>query len=107
MYLYYCIHTKNINVTWETKVIEKYIDETNMFFKESEGNYKGINFFCLIGLMKVKNWDSWNSENYDSQQTNYISIITSQHDNAVIPEQTITIMKKLSELLCEDILLDK
>ena len=77
MYLYYCIHTKNINVTWETKVIEKCIDETNMFFKESEGNYKGISFFCLTGLMKVKNWDSWNSENYDFQQTNYISIITS------------------------------
>ncbi len=36
-----------------------------MFFKESEGNYKGISFFCLIGLMKVKNWDSWNSENYE------------------------------------------
>ncbi len=57
MYLYYCIHTKDICLNWETEIIEKCIEETNMFLKTYEGNYEGIDFFCLLSLMKVKDWD--------------------------------------------------
>ena len=105
MYLYYCILTNDICLNWETEIIEKCIEKTNMFLKSYEGNYEGIDFFCLLSLMKVENWDSWNDKDYDYEQTNYISIITSD-SRGNIPEQSIKIMKKLSKLLSEDILLE-
>lgn len=106
MYLYYSIHTKRIDVTWETNIIEKCIEESNLFSKTLAGNYEGISFFCLLGLMKVKDWDCWNSNDYDCEQTNYISIITSEYADG-IPKQSIEIMKKLSELLSEDVILEE
>lgn len=42
MYLYYCIHTKEVHFTWKTKMIEKCIEQTSMFLKSYEGNYEGI-----------------------------------------------------------------
>lgn len=101
MYSYATIHTKNINDTWVTKTIEMCIEETEMFSKEMPGNYKGINFFCSLGLMKVKDWDSWCDRDYNCQETNYISIVTSKDRNGNIPEQSTDIIKKLSELLSE------
>ncbi len=106
MYLYYSIHTKDESITWETRKIEKFIDKTKMFLKEVEGCYGGIDFFCLLGLMKVKKWDSWSNKDYNCWETNYISIITSEDNNRKIPKQSMEIMKKLSELLKEDIFLE-
>lgn len=106
MYLYYCIHTKDIYFTWKTEIIEKCIEETNMFLKTCKGNYEGIDFFCLLSLMEVKYWDSWNNGNYDYKQTNYISIITNDNKGN-IPKQSVEIMKKLSSLLSESIILEK
>ena len=106
MYLYYWIHTIDICLKWETEIIEKCIEKTNMFLKTYEGNYEGIDFFCLLSLMKVKDWDSWNDKDYDYKKTNYISIITS-YSKGKIPEQSIKIMKRLSKVLSEDVLLDE
>ncbi len=104
--MYFSIHTKKESITWKTEKIEKCIDKTKMFLKEEKGCYKGIDFFCLLGLMKVKSWDSWNNKDYNCQETNYISIITSEDKNGKIPKQSIEIIKKLSELLSEKVLLE-
>ncbi|WP_455436173.1 hypothetical protein [Hungatella hathewayi] len=107
MYSYFCIHTKNINDMWSTKIIEDYIENIEMFTKESVGTYKGIGFYCLLGLMKVNDWDSWSDRDYNNQETNYISIITSKDSNGNIPKQSKDIMKKLSEMLSENIFFDE
>ena len=96
--MYFSIHTKKESITWKTEKIEKCIDKTKMFLKEEKGCYKGI--------MKVKSWDSWNNKDYNCQETNYISIITSEDKNGKIPKQSIEIIKKLSELLSEKVLLE-
>ena len=86
--MYFSIHTKKESITWKTEKIEKCIDKTKMFLKE------------------VKSWDSWNNKDYNCQETNYISIITSEDKNGKIPKQSIEIIKKLSELLSEKVLLE-
>ncbi|MDE6780090.1 MAG: hypothetical protein K2J40_01340 [Ruminococcus sp.] len=84
MYNYYFIKTDTTSL--QTPEIENYLRSFGVFDEE-----KGM-FFCRkpfldILLMNVTNPDSWSSRDYDSQETNYISIITScfsDNDSLVI-----------------------
>lgn len=103
MYSYFCMHPKPPTITWATNMIEKFIDATHLFTKESSGNYKAVDFFCSIGLMKVTDWNSWSDNNYDIQETNYVSIVTSVDKSGKIPTQSMNVMKQLSALLSAEI----
>lgn len=74
MYYYYFIKTDTRSL--QTLEIENYLRSFGIFSEENEM------FFCQkpfldISLMKVRNLDSWSFLDYDSKETNYISIVTS------------------------------
>lgn len=95
MYNYYYIKTKSISENLVTSTIENYLRSFGIFSEEN-----GM-FFCQkpfldISLMKIRNPESWSSLDYDSKETNYISIITSvfSEDNNYIKD----ILKDLENL---------
>ena len=99
MYRYFYIRTDHITDSWSTKQIESCIEDTKLFIKEMDGNYSGIGFYCLVSLMNVKNWDSWNNLDYDCEYTNYINVVTSKSGSGDIPERSGIIIWVLSNLL--------
>lgn len=103
MYRYYCIRTKDTEITWSTDMIQRCIEETGQFTETGPGMYLGNGFFCSLCLMKVKQWDSWSNLDYHSQETNDIDIVTVEDANGCIPKQAEDVMKRLSALLSEPI----
>lgn len=76
MYNYYYIKTDNLSDSFSTSTIEKHLRSYGIF-KEKNGNFISQNPFLDISLLKVKDPDAWNSLDYSSSETNYISIVTS------------------------------
>lgn len=96
MYNYYFIKTDTISL--QTPELENYLRSAGL---SDKGN--GM-FFCRkpfldISLMKVTNPDSWSSRDYDSRETNYISIITSQNsDNNSYVRNILQGLEKLTNI---------
>lgn len=96
MYNYYYIKTDCRSSTWDTIEIENYL-RTFSIFKESNGIFRSKNPFLDISLMKVKDLDNWSNLDYDKDETNYVSIITSnESDNDT---NVKTLLKGLEQLL--------
>lgn len=73
-YVYYHFETNRISETWDTALIEDYLRSTGLF---PEDRFTSQKPFLSISLMCVKDYDSWSSNDYDSEKTNYISVVTS------------------------------
>lgn len=102
MYQYFCIHTDCYSNTWETKDVEEFIESKKLFYLTGNGSYKGSDFFCDIQLLLVNNWDLWSSNNYDSIETNYISIVVGD----TLSDKCDEFLKELSVFLGWGILQD-
>lgn len=76
-YRYYYISTDCIENKWNTMDVERFISNYGGFV-QTEGGFKHISSFCDIQLLNIKNYESWNSNDYDKMETNYISITTSK-----------------------------
>ena len=77
-YVYYHFKTNTISEKWNTEDIEVYLCQCNLFPSDQKHNsFISDKPFLSISLMDVYNYDSWSSNNYDSKNTNYISIVTS------------------------------
>ena len=76
-YRYFSIRTDCYSNTWPTDDVEAYIENSGLFSRLSAGAYHGRNFFCALQIMRVKDWDGWSSNDYDSRRSNYIDIVTS------------------------------
>lgn len=103
MYQYFCCRTDCYSNRWETKDIEEFLEKQKLFLPSGSGGYKGIDFFCDIQLMLVDDWDCWNSNNYDSTETNYISIIAEDNRS----DKCDIFMEELSVFLGWRIIEDK
>lgn len=75
MYHYYYIHTDCYSNAWDTAYVEQFIESTNLFSGNGKGAYTAKEFFCSLQLLRVRDWNSWNENDYDSSKTNYISIV--------------------------------
>ncbi len=72
-YVYYHFKTGNISETWDTAAIEAFLRSTGLFPAEKLTSQHP---FLSISLMCVKDFERWNSEDYDPEKTNYIGIVT-------------------------------
>lgn len=52
--------------------------------------------------MKVKSYDSWNNEDYNKDETNYISILTSKNPEKEIMDFLSDLAKLLNTKLVEE-----
>ena len=73
-YVYYHFRTGSISETWDTAKIEQFLHSTGLFPADSLTSQSP---FLSISLMNVKDFESWNSEDYDPEKTKYIGIVTS------------------------------
>ena len=73
-YVYFHFRTQNISETWDTAVIEDYLRKTGLFPAEKFTSQRP---FLSFSLMCVKDHESWSSNDYDPEKTNYISVVTS------------------------------
>jgi len=77
-YGYYHFSTDSVNDAWNTGEIEAFLSGKNCFITNGKGEYKHNAHFFSLNLMLVSDFDSWNSDLYDSGKTNYIDIVTSK-----------------------------
>ncbi len=97
MHNYYYIKTDCRSNCWDTPEIREFLLSHGM-----EDRGKGIfvrqNPYLDISLMKVKDLNRWSSEDYDAEETNYVSIVTSadSDQNPVVR----SLLKELEYLLC-------
>ncbi|MDE6059095.1 MAG: hypothetical protein K2G44_03540 [Clostridia bacterium] len=68
--------TEPLSNTWETTIIENYLGSFD-FLHKHDGEFSSEDPYLIISLMKVKNKDSWRGLDYNKNETNYVSIITS------------------------------
>ena len=73
---YYYLATEPLSNTWETAKIEDYLLSFD-FLHKHYGDFDSQNPYLNISLMKVRDKESWSSRDYNKEETNYVSIITS------------------------------
>ena len=86
MYIYYYVKTDCVSNAWSTSEIREYLHSCDMLTEKSDGIFSSQKPFLDISLMKAKDPNSWSSRDYDSAETNYISIVTDRlcdNDTAV------------------------
>lgn len=72
-YVYFHFRTRDISETWDTAAIEDFLRSTGLFPAD---RFKSQNPFLSISPMCVKDFERWNSKDYDPEKTNYIGIVT-------------------------------
>ena len=78
MYNYFYIKTDYLSNTWDTTEILRFLRLQGIFVEKPQGIFVCQTPFITVSLMKVKNIDSWSSFDFDSIETNYISIVTTE-----------------------------
>lgn len=97
MYNYYYIATDCRSNTWNTTEIQDYLRSFTIFEEKSNGIFISKNPFLDISLMKVKDLNSWSSLDFDKDETNYVSIVTSGFSEENIEVKNL--LKGLEQLL--------
>lgn len=97
MYNYYYITTDCRTNTWSTMEIQEYLRSFTIFEEKSNGIYICQEPFLNISLMKVKDLNSWSSLDFNKDETNYVSIITSRFSEENIGVKSL--LKGLEQLL--------
>lgn len=75
-YVYFHMKTGSPAEHWDTAEIEAFLRGTGLFPAD---RFVSQHPFLSIGLMYVKDFDSWNGQEYDRERTNYLAIVTSDH----------------------------
>lgn len=78
IYGYYYVSTDCLSNKWVTNEIEQYILTYGGFEQVGHGEFRHKSYFCTLHLMSVKSYDSWNSNDYNETETNYINIVTTK-----------------------------
>lgn len=85
-YGYYYVSTDCLSNKWKTNEIEQFIMAYGGFEQKGYGDFRHKSIFCTIQLMNIKNYTSWNSNNYSKKETNYINIVTFKESPTTIKE---------------------
>lgn len=94
---YYYIKTDCRSNCWDTVEIEDFL-RSHMLDARGAGVFARQEPFLNISLMKVKDLNSWSSEDYDVEETNYVSIVTSAESDQ--NPEIRKLLKKLERFLC-------
>ena len=95
MYNYFYIKKDCCSNTWDTNEIEDYLRSFSILSEKENGIFDSQKPFVVISLMKVKDLNSWSSLDFDKNETNYVSIITSDFS-----EENAEVKKILKGLEC-------
>lgn len=77
--------------------IQDYLRSFTMFEEKNNGIFISKNPFLDISLMKVKDLNSWSALDFDKDETNYVSIVTS--DFGEENNEINNLLKGLEQLL--------
>lgn len=80
MYCYFYVKTDCLTNTWDTAEIRQFLNSLGIFTEKYAGHFCRQSPFISLSLMKVKNVNSWNGEDYDEKETNYIAIVTGESE---------------------------
>ena len=97
MYNYYYIKTDCLADTWDTTEIQDYLRSFTILNEKDNGIFVSKKPFLDISLMKVKDLNSWSSLDFDKEETNYVSIVTSDFSEENVEVKTL--LKGLEQLL--------
>ena len=97
MHSYFYTKTDCRSNTWDTIEILDYLRSFTILEEKDNGIFVSKKPFLDISLMKVKDLNSWSSRDYDEEETNYVSIVTSDFSEENI--EVIEILKGLEQLL--------
>lgn len=97
MYSYFYITTECRSNTWETIEIQDYLRSFTILNEKDNGIFVSQKPFLDISLMKVKDLNSWSSLDFDKEETNYVSIVTSDFSEENIEVKKL--LKGLEQLL--------
>ena len=93
MYSYFYITTDCRSNTWDTIEILDYLRSLTILKEKENGIFVSQKPFLDISLMKVNDLNSWSSLDFDNEETNYVSIVTSDFS-----EESIEVKKMLKGL---------
>lgn len=102
MYGYYYVSTDSISNTWNTKDIETYFLNRKDFDNDGPGSFTHNSIFLSIQLMLVKDYNAWNSNDYNNNETNYISIVTSYVIEPILKQFFCDFEKFIGNHIVED-----
>lgn len=97
MYSYFYIKTDCRSNTWDTIEILDYLRSFTMLEERGNGIFVSKKPFLDISLMKVKDLNSWSSLDFNEDETNYVSIVTSDFSEEDIEVKKL--LKGLEQLL--------
>ena len=97
MYSYYYIKTDCLSNTWDTTEILDYLRSFTVLDEKDNGIFVSKKPFLDISLMKVKDLNSWSSLDFDKEETNYVSIVTSDFSEENIEVKKL--LKGMEQLL--------
>lgn len=89
------IKTTNVTETFSTKIVEEFISQLKDIRSEGNGAFSSIDDSFSMQIMLVKNFDSWNSDDYNSEKANYLSFVISRDKI----DEYRDLINKLSDLL--------
>lgn len=105
-YRYISIYPVEKHNTLPTTMVESIIMSYKIFKEKANGNYVNKEEACIFNmqLMKVSNYNSWSSKDFDTKETNFISVIVSREDVGEEPvmDCLIEIAQKLQWVLFEE-----
>jgi len=85
-YGYYYVSKDCISNTWDTKAIELYLLNTGYFSDNGNGSFGHNSTLLSLQLMLVSDYSSWSSNDYNSIDTNYVSIVSTKKNESVIEQ---------------------
>lgn len=77
MYNYYYMKTDCRSNCWDTYEILDFLQSFDFLTYDGKGSFHSQKPFLDITLLKVKDINSWNNNDFNEELTNYISIVTS------------------------------
>jgi|GEM_PF-5487279 len=74
-YTYAHIKTSSISKVFSTKLVEDFLTQQNGIITKGNGAFSSHERDFQVQIMKVEDFDSWNSNNYHSTEANLIDFI--------------------------------
>lgn len=104
MYRYFYIKTDGPSDVWDTSCIQDYLRSFTILEEKDAGSFVSEEPFLDISLMKVKKLESWSSLDFDNEETNYVSIVTSNFSDENIEVKIVLngLEKLLGVGMCSD-----
>ena len=78
-YAYANIKTSSISKVFSTKLVEDFLTQQNFIMPKGNGAFSSYERDFHVQIMKVKDFDNWNSNDYHSTEANYIDFVITKN----------------------------